>query len=138
MRKLRDIGLGLHLWFSDIDPLNRRRRLVAELPPGSDTEHVWQAVTGRKRGKHLSPQGVWELLRHYANHAGISQRVYPHLLRHTYATEAIRDRAKLHGPWDSLGHANIATMSRYLYAAESELEAVVAVMPRVTDGTGWS
>lgn len=77
MRKLRDIGLELHLWFSDIDPLNRRRRLVAELPPGSDTEHVWLAVNGRKRGKHLSLQGVWELLRHYANHVGISKRVYP-------------------------------------------------------------
>ncbi len=122
---------ALHQW------LRERRLLVAELPPGSDTEHVWLAVTGRKRGKHLSPQGVWELLRHYANHAGISKRVYPHLLRHTYATEAIRGGAKLHGLRDSLGHANIATTSRYLHADESELEAVAAVMPRVADGEGW-
>ncbi len=122
---------ALHQW------LRERRLLVAELPPGSDTEHVWLAMTGRKRGKHLSPQGVWELLRHYANHAGISKRVYPHLLRHTYATEAIRGGAKLHGLRDSLGHANIATTSRYLHADESELEAVAAVMPRVAEGTGW-
>ena len=122
---------ALHQW------LRERRLLVAELPLGSDTEHVWLVVTGRKRGKHLSPQGVWELLRHYANHAGINKRVYPHLLRHTYATEAIRSGAKLHGLRDSLGHANIATTSRYLHADESELEAVAAVLPRVTDGTGW-
>jgi integrase/recombinase XerD len=122
---------ALHQW------LRERRLLVAELPPGSDTEHVWLAVTGRKRGKHLSPQGVWELLRHYANEAGISKRVYPHLLRHTYATEAIRGGAKLHALRDSLGQANIATTSRYLHADQSELEAVAAVMPRVTDGEGW-
>lgn len=98
---------------------------------------MWLAVTGRKRGKHHSPQGVRELLRHYANHAGISKRVYPHLLRHTYATEAIRGEAKLHGLRGSLGHANIATTSRYLHADESELEAFAAVMPRVIDGEGW-
>ena len=76
---------------------------------------------------------------YYANHAGISKRVYPHLLRHTYATEAIRGVAKLYGLRDSLGHAdiNIATTSRYLHADESELEAVTALMPRVADGEGW-
>lgn len=36
-----------------------------------------------------------------------------------------------------MGHANIATTSRYLHADESELEAVAAVMPRVMDAEGW-
>ena len=54
-----------------------------------------------------------------------------HLLRHTYATEAVRGGAKLYGLRDLLGHANSATTSRYFHAEESELEAVAAVMPRV-------
>ena len=89
---------------------------------------------GRKRGKHLSPQRVWKFLRHYANKAGIGKRrVYPHRARHThtYKTEAVRGRAKLHTLRDLLGHPNLATMGRYLHADQSELEAVAAALPSV-------
>lgn len=116
---------ALHQW------LRERRVLVAEFPPGADIEHVWLVVVGRKRGKHLNPQGMWELVKYYANRAGISKRTYPHLLRHTHATEAARNGARLHALRDEMGHANVATTSRYLHANRSDLEAVAAVMPTV-------
>lgn len=123
---------ALHQW------LRERRQVVAELPPGSDTEHVWLCVAGRKRGKHLQPQGMWELVKDYAKRAGITKRTYPHLLRHTHATEAARNGAKLHALRDEMGHANVATTSRYLHVNQSDLEAVAAVMPRVLDvREGW-
>ena len=36
--------------------------------------------------KRLSPQGIWKVFRQYAKRAGLTKRVYPHMLRHTLAT----------------------------------------------------
>lgn len=71
------------------------------------------------------------MLKRMANVAGLTRRVYPHLLRHTFATEAVRHGARVHALQSVLGHASLATTSIYLHADEAELEAVAAVMPKV-------
>jgi len=73
------------------------------------------------------------MLKKLAKVAGLTKSVYPHLLRHTFATEAVRHGARVHALQAVLGHANLSTTSIYLHADEAELEAVAAVMPRVLD-----
>ena len=116
---------ALHQW------MRQRRQLLLELPPGAAREAVWMIPAGRRKGKRLSPAGVRSLLKRFGNLAGIQQDVYPHLCRHTFATEAIRAGAKLHALQHTLGHERLDTTGMYLHADESELEAVAAVMPDV-------
>ena len=89
---------------------------------------------GKKRGEGVSPAGVRALLRRLGPLANLTKRVHPHLLRHSFATEAVKHGAKIHGLKEVLGHSSIATTGVYLHADEGELEAVAVVMPRVTDG----
>ena len=116
---------ALHQW------MRNRKGLLLELPPKSDREAVWIIPAGRQKGKRLSPAAVRKLLKRFGNLAHIQQTVYPHLLRHTFATEAVRAGAKLHALRDVLGHSRLDNTGIYLHADEAELEAIAAVMPDV-------
>ena len=116
---------ALHQW------MRHRKSLLLELPPGAAREAVWIIPAGRQKGKRMSDGAVRKLLKRYSNLAGIQQDVYPHLLRHTFATEAVRSGAKLHALRDMLGHSRLDTTGIYLHADEAELEAVAAVLPDV-------
>jgi site-specific recombinase XerD len=59
------------------------------------------------------------MLPRLAKRAGVSKRVHPHSLRHTYAVELSREAVPLHLISAALGHANVATTSRYISHMES-------------------
>lgn len=123
----KDGQRALHQW------LKERQLIVADMGLGGHAHYVWLIPAGRKRGRRLEPQGVREVLKRLAPLAGIKKSVYPHLLRHTFATEAVRAGARIHGLQAVLGHASLATTSIYLHADQAELEAVADVMPGVLD-----
>ncbi|MBN1874162.1 MAG: site-specific tyrosine recombinase XerD [Anaerolineae bacterium] len=64
-------------------------------------------------GKPLTRQGLWFLVQHYAQAAGIEGKVTPHTLRHTFATHLLDGGADLREVQQFLGHANIATTQIY-------------------------
>lgn len=116
---------ALHQW------LRYRSKLIDELPPGSDTQAIWIVPAGTYKGKRLTIRSVHKMLERFRNHANIQKTVNPHKLRHTFATEAIRNGAKLHAVRDALGHADLSTTGKYLYADQTELDAVAASLPDV-------
>ncbi len=59
------------------------------------------------------------MLPRLAKRAGVTKRVHPHSLRHTYAVELSREAVPLHLISAALGHANVATTSRYISHMES-------------------
>ncbi len=76
------------------------------------------------RGKKLTPQRVWQLVKQYAEIAGLSTDVYPHLLRHSFATHLLAGGADLRIIQEMLGHADISTTQIYTHVDSSRLRTV--------------
>lgn len=64
-------------------------------------------------GNPLSRQGIWFLVQHYADVAGLPPWVTPHTLRHSFATHLLEGGAELREVQQLLGHANITTTQIY-------------------------
>ena len=114
--------------------LRARKRLAYDLPPDADRDAVWLNTAGRYKGTRLGTAAVRKLTKKFARLANIHKDVHPHLLRHTLATELVRNNASLHAIRDTLGHSNIATTSVYLHADEEELTAMAASLPDFLGG----
>ena len=77
------------------------------------------------RGKKLTPQRIWQLIKQYAARAGLETNVFPHLLRHSFATHLLGGGADLRIIQELLGHADISTTQIYTHVEKSGLKAVL-------------
>lgn len=65
----------------------------------------------------------WNIVRQAADRAGIEKNVSPHWLRHAHASHALDRGAPVHLVKDTLGHASLATTSRYAHANPGDSSA---------------
>ena len=75
-------------------------------------------------GKKLTTQRIWQILKEIAAAAGFETNVYPHLLRHSFATHLLANGADLRIIQELLGHADIATTQIYTHVEQSRLKAI--------------
>ncbi len=75
-------------------------------------------------GKPLTRQQAWKMVQHSAKSAGITKRVYPHLLRHSFATHLLSHGADLRVIQEMLGHASLATTQIYTHVESQHLRSV--------------
>jgi integrase/recombinase XerD len=65
------------------------------------------------RGRRLTRQGLWLIVKHYVREVGITEEITPHTLRHTFAAHLVEKKADLEYVQELLGHANISTTQVY-------------------------
>ncbi len=75
-------------------------------------------------GTRLTTRSVQQRLKLWAKRAGIAQNLYPHLLRHCFASHLLSDSGDLRGIQEMLGHANIATTQIYTHVDIATLTKV--------------
>ena len=77
-----------------------------------------------KWGKKLTTTRIWQIVKQRAKLAGIEQNVYPHLLRHSFATHLLGNGADLRVIQELLGHADISTTQIYTHVDQKQLRDV--------------
>ena len=83
-----------------------------------------RAQSGRSELKGLSPRSVQRLVDKYGKMAGITKRISPHTLRHSFATDLLINGADLRSVQSLLGHASVTTTQIYTHITDKHLEEI--------------
>ena len=127
--KQRLVPLGSYARNSVVVYLNAgrgelERRSTAKVPER-------RALFLNKRGKRISRQSVWEIVKTVGERAGITKPLHPHTLRHSFATHLIQGGADVRTVQELLGHASVTTTQIYTHVSpEALIETYLTAHPR--------
>src|SRR3989338_1183541 len=76
------------------------------------------------RGRPMTRQSIFLLLRRYARMAKLTTLPSPHVLRHSFATHLMERGVDLRSLQEMLGHADISTTQRYTHVDKSRLKRI--------------
>jgi integrase/recombinase XerD len=96
------------------------REIRPKLEKGRGQGHLFLNA----RGAPLSRVGAWGIIRRCARAAGLTKRVTPHTLRHTFATHLLEGGADLRAVQEMLGHADLSTTQLYTQVDREYLRTV--------------
>jgi integrase/recombinase XerD len=76
------------------------------------------------RGTKLTTVRLWQIVKERARQSGLETNIYPHLLRHSFATHLLGNGADLRIIQEMLGHSDISTTQVYTHVDQQRLKAV--------------
>lgn len=86
------------------------------------------------RGRPLSRQSAWEIIQRAADRAGMSGKISPHTLRHSYATHLLSGGADVRVVQELLGHASVTTTQIYTHVTPDAMrEVYLSAHPRARE-----
>jgi integrase/recombinase XerD len=135
---LKVADLNLEMGYIRCFGKGSKERIV---PMGKSAQQAVQDYLNRSRPKLLGPtiedtlflnhhggkmsrQGFWLIIREAAKRVGITTRVTPHMLRHSFATHLLDHGADLRAVQEMLGHADITTTQIYTHVTRTRLKEV--------------
>ncbi|HEX6833124.1 MAG TPA: tyrosine recombinase XerC [Rudaea sp.] len=109
----------------------KAREALANLRESEAVERGDEPVFRGRNGRPISAALVRRRLKHWAKERGIDRRVYPHLLRHSFASHMLESSGDLRAVQELLGHADIGTTQIYTHLDFQHLARVYdAAHPR--------
>jgi site-specific recombinase XerD len=90
----------------------------------SEPLFIQYSRNGGGNGNRLTPRSIERTVRISAIKAGISKKVTPHVIRHSFATDLLSNGADIRSVQMMLGHANIATTQIYTHITDKQLRDV--------------
>jgi integrase/recombinase XerC len=110
----------------------RKERIVPYGGPAARALDGWLSMRGEARGplftnargSRLGPRSIHTIVHRSARGAGITRRVSPHTLRHSFATHLLDGGADLRMIQELLGHSRLSTTQRYTHVAAEQLMKV--------------
>ena len=100
------------------------RRYLEEARPRLVKKRTGSEVFLSNRGRGLTTQRVYDIVKRVARLSGLPMNIYPHLLRHSFATHLLTNGADLRVIQELLGHADISTTEIYTHVDQRRLKAV--------------
>ena len=92
--------------------------------PGMVKKRTGSEIFLSIRGTKLTTVRIWQIVKNAARLAGLDLNVYPHLLRHSFATHLLSNGADLRIIQELLGHADISTTQVYTHVDQQRLKAI--------------
>ena len=77
-----------------------------------------------EHGRRLTTARVWQIVQEMAKLAGLQKKIWPHLLRHSFATHLLNHGADLRAIQEMLGHASLATTQVYTHVDQARLKQI--------------
>ncbi|MGA3014529.1 MAG: tyrosine-type recombinase/integrase, partial [Bacteroidales bacterium] len=95
----------------------------AESPKSTENQpEQWVIILNN--GKKTYPRFVYSIVRKYLTQVTTSQKVSPHVLRHTFATHLLNNGAELNAVKELLGHANLSATQIYTHNTIEKLKTI--------------
>ena len=78
----------------------------------------------KKEKEALARRSIERIVKHYAIKAGISKKVTPHVIRHSFATDLLQNGADIRSVQIMLGHSSISTTQIYTHVTDKQLREI--------------